>query len=93
MDFGRVTLSIEIHIPQLDALGERLMEALDPINQSLDRMTVVLEQELTEIADELRRLQDANPTAEQVGAIVARVDTLADRVRNILPSPPAAPPV
>jgi hypothetical protein len=97
------TITLEVHLPQLDVLatqliqaidrlGERMADVLDPITQSINNLTTMLDAEATEIAEELRRLADANPTPEAINAVATRIDGLAERVRTLV-TPPEAPPV
>lgn len=77
----KVTLTITVNIPQLKDWEKKLMDALQPIKDAIDRQTSALAAEVSEIADLLRNMQ--NPTTAEIQAVADRVDAMTDAITHV----------
>lgn len=83
-------LSVTVNIPQFEHWKEQLMDALQPIKDSIDRATSALAAEVQEIAILLRNT--ANPTQQEIAAVATRIDALADAIMHVSDAFDAPPP-
>lgn len=84
-----LTITVELAIPQLDRLGDRLVDALTGIKTALDEVVAALDTELPQIA---AAIQAAAPDTTEVQEVVTRLNTLRDRIHDIVPDTPAPTP-
>lgn len=97
------TITVDLQIPQLTALTETLGAALerlgalmadrlDTIRDQIEGLKTDLTAELVQIEEALRAAAEANPTPAAITAIADDVGSLRQRVRDIIPDAPPAPP-
>lgn len=84
-----ITVRLILEAPNLEHVGEKVVDALDRINSKIDELVATVNQELTEIAD---ALHNAAPSQEAVDATVERLEALRLKVADaVTPDPPPAP--
>lgn len=84
---AQLVFSLELHIPELLTLGDRLVETLDGIKAAIRENSAAI---ATEIEQAALLLQHATTDAEKQ-AVVDMLHAQGAAIRSIVPDAPAAP--